>query len=126
VAALEQKFWDEFCDIIGLDAPLRDDSRDPQATARRCAEIVAGASAEDWRQRMAGRDCCCSVVATLREALDDPHFKARGLFDHVLGNELGAHMPALPMPLVPGFRMTPDSLRSAPRLGEHTGFSDYF
>jgi alpha-methylacyl-CoA racemase len=124
VAALEQKFWEEFCDIIELDAALRDDSRDPQATARRCAEIIAGAPAEIWRQRIAGRDCCCSVVATLREALDDPHFKARGLFDHVLGNEIAKRMPALPMPIVPGFRAPAGTLRSAPRLGEHSGFSD--
>ncbi len=124
VAALEQKFWDEFCDIIKLDACLRDDSRDPHATARRCAEIIAGVAAEDWRQRIAGRDCCCSVVASLREALDDPHFKARGLFDHLLGNETVGRMPALPMPIVPGFRAPPGTARSAPRPGEHTGFSD--
>jgi crotonobetainyl-CoA:carnitine CoA-transferase CaiB-like acyl-CoA transferase len=123
VAALEQKFWDEFCDIIQLDAALRDDRRDPQATACRCAEIVAGASAQEWRRRVEGRDCCCSIVATLREALDDPHFKAHGLFDYGLGNEQGARMPALPLPLVADFRGAPGTLRAAPRPGEHAGFS---
>jgi alpha-methylacyl-CoA racemase len=124
VAALEQKFWEEFCGIIALDPGLRDDSRDPHATARRCAEIIAGAPAENWRQRIAGHDCCCSIVATIREALEDPQFKVRGLFEHWLGNEMGSRMPALPMPIVPGFRTPPGTLRAAPRLGEHTGFSE--
>ena len=29
VGALEQKFWDAFCDVVNLDPALRDDSRDP-------------------------------------------------------------------------------------------------
>ena len=36
-APIEQKFWEEFCDIIELDPPLRDDSRDPAATAVICS-----------------------------------------------------------------------------------------
>ena len=68
-APIEQKFWEELCDIIGLEADLRDDSKDPARTAERIAEIIAGEPAQVWRDRFAGRDCCCSVVADLREAL---------------------------------------------------------
>ena len=80
VGALEQRFWDTLCDIVGLDADLRDDAASPAATAARLADIVAGATAAEWAARMAGRDCCCSVVATVDEARRDPHFVARGLF----------------------------------------------
>jgi alpha-methylacyl-CoA racemase len=119
-APLEQKFWEEFCDIIGLDARLRDDRRDPQGTARRCAEIIAQESAQTWRARFAGRDCCCSIVATISEVVHDPHFKARGIFGHALANEKGERIPALPMPVVPAFRGAPTAPKAAPQLGVHT------
>ena len=92
VGALEQKFWDAFCDIANLEPHLRDEAIDPGATASRVAELVASETAETWATRIAGRDCCCSVVATVQEAMSDSHFAGRGLF------------PALPVPLVTAFR----------------------
>jgi crotonobetainyl-CoA:carnitine CoA-transferase CaiB-like acyl-CoA transferase len=92
VGALEQKFWDEFCDVVNLEPALRDDARDPRATAGRVAEIVATETAEAWARRIAGRDCCCSIVATMEQAMSDPHFVGRGLF------------PQLPLPLDRTFR----------------------
>jgi len=79
VGALEQRFWDAFCHILGLDAGLRDDANDPAATSARVAEIIAGETADTWTRRMAGHDCCCCVVATLDEVSRDPHFVARGV-----------------------------------------------
>ncbi len=116
-APLEQKFWEEFCALIDLEPDLRDDTRDPAATMRRVAEIIAGKTAEDWRARFAGRDCCCSIVVDLREALADPHVIARGRFAHVLTNEAGARLPALPVPIDPGFRGPADEALAAPALG---------
>jgi alpha-methylacyl-CoA racemase len=118
-APLEQKFWDEFCDIIELDPSLRDDARDPDATARAVAAAIRAKTAEEWRGRFAGRDCCCSIVATLKEALADPQFRDR--FSHVLANEAGARIPALPMPIADGFRTPADRAQSAPALGAHNG-----
>ena len=93
VGALEQKFWDAFCDIASLEPGLRDDSIDPAATTARVAEIIAGETAETWARRIEARDCCCSIVASLAEATRDPHFIARGLFRQPLA-----------LPLDPGFR----------------------
>jgi alpha-methylacyl-CoA racemase len=118
-APLEQKFWDEFCDIIELDPSLRDDARDPDATARAVAAAIRARTAEEWRGRFAGRNCCCSIVATLKEAVADPQFRDR--FSHVLTNETGARIPALPMPIADGFRTPADRAQSAPALGAHNG-----
>lgn len=118
-APIEQKFWEEFCELIGLDADLRDDSRDMAATTRRIVEIIGGKPAEHWRRRFDGRDCCCSIVADIRQALDDPHFRARGLFDHVLVNETGARLPALPVAVAAQFRASPTQPSPAPPLGAH-------
>lgn len=118
-APIEQKFWDTFCDLIGLDASLRDDGKDPAATARRVADIIAGETADYWRGRFEGQDCCCSIVAGLEQAMSDPHFKARGLFQYTLENEVGARMTALPVPIDPGLRAAPGTPAAAPPLGAH-------
>jgi hypothetical protein len=49
--------------------------------------------------------------------LTDPHYTARGLFHYVLTNPEGAAMPALPVPLDPGFRAAPATAIAAPALG---------
>lgn len=116
-APIEQKFWETFCEIIDLDPELRDDSKDPKATVARVAELIARDTGAQWAERFAGRDCCCSVVANIAEALSDPHFRARGLFDHVLAGDGGRLLPALPVPVAPGFRGPPDQHVSAPALG---------
>src|SRR5258705_12654907 len=77
VGALEQKFWDAFCDLINLEHALRDDAKDPGATAARVAGIVASDTAATWARRIEGPDCCCSIVATVDQAAADPHFVAR-------------------------------------------------
>jgi alpha-methylacyl-CoA racemase len=85
-APLEQKFWDTFCDLIGLEPELRDDLKDAEATKARVAGIIAAEAAEVWRSRFTGKDCCCSIVADARDAFLDPHYTSRGLFNRVLAN----------------------------------------
>lgn len=120
-APIEQKFWETFCEIIGLEPELREDSRDPAATVARVAELISQDTSQRWAERFAGRDCCCSIVATVAEALEDPHFKARDLFDHVLAGEGGRALPALPVPIASVFRGRPGAPISAPALGANNG-----
>ena len=79
-APLEQRFWARFAELIGLEAALRDDQRDPEATKARVREIIRRHDAAYWQARFAGEDVCCNVVASLEEAVRDPHFVGRGLF----------------------------------------------
>jgi alpha-methylacyl-CoA racemase len=116
-APIEQRFWEVFCEVIELEPPLRDDAADPPATLARVTAIIAGETSEVWRARFAGHDCCASVVASLQEALGDPHFQARGLFAHVLANEAGQRIPALPVPVAPGLRAPSATVAAAPALG---------
>jgi crotonobetainyl-CoA:carnitine CoA-transferase CaiB-like acyl-CoA transferase len=116
-APIEQRFWEEFCGVIDLDLELRDDSHDPKMTAQRVAEIIETKPAEFWRQQFADHDCCCSIVANLCDALNDPHFRSHGLFDHVLINEQGGRLPALPVPVVSEFRASTSMASAAPPLG---------
>ena len=103
VGALEQRFWDTFCEIAGLDPALRDDARDPAATTAAVAALVAADSSASWARRIAGRDCCCSIVATVEQAMADPHFIARGVFAR------GVHLP-----IDAAFRASRDGYNEAP------------
>jgi alpha-methylacyl-CoA racemase len=102
-APLEERFWRIFCDAIGLDPSLRDDAADPGKTKYAIASLIVRRTADDWMRRFDGLDVCCSVVASLPEALADPHFEARGLFARTLTMKKGT-VPALCVPVAPELR----------------------
>ncbi|MDB5808482.1 MAG: acyl-CoA transferase [Betaproteobacteria bacterium] len=121
-APLEQKFWENFCALLALPADVQDDSRDVVATKRAIAEKIAAKTAAEWRALFQGKDVCCSVMASMQEALKDEHFIARGVFAARLGAG-GKEMTALPVPVVPAFRANPESA-GYPALGEGNGLLD--
>jgi crotonobetainyl-CoA:carnitine CoA-transferase CaiB-like acyl-CoA transferase len=89
VAALEDRFWNVFCDLIALEPALRDDASNAAATAAGVARIIASEDAATWAMRFKDQDCCCSLVRELPEALADPHFVHRGIGRDVLA----VHVP---------------------------------
>jgi crotonobetainyl-CoA:carnitine CoA-transferase CaiB-like acyl-CoA transferase len=115
-APLEDRFWANFCDAIELPIELRDDRKDPRATRAAVAEIILRRNAAEWLARFEGKDVCCNVVRSVREAMADPQFAARGIFQRSVVSD-GAALPAVSVPLDPVFR---DQIaeRSYPRLGE--------
>ncbi|CAM5216102.1 hypothetical protein ARD30_02775 [Bosea thiooxidans] len=120
VGALEPKFWQGFCDGIGLDAALRDDRRDPEATRAGIARIVASESAGHWRAVLEPLDCCCTVVRTLEEAVSDPQMTARGLLDAQVEEPGGRRLVSTPLPLAPLFRERAAALRKVAASGADT------
>jgi crotonobetainyl-CoA:carnitine CoA-transferase CaiB-like acyl-CoA transferase len=121
-APLEQKFWDTFCELIGLDARFRNDVGQEETTRREVAQRIAARSAAHWTSVFAGKDVCCTVVRSIEEALNDPHFAARGVFSRTLSAH-GRPIPALPVPIAGRFRA---AARDAgyPELGEANGLLD--
>jgi len=114
-APLEQRFWERFCALIGLEQRFRDDARDPAVTIARVARIIRAQPAAHWQARFEGEDVCCAIVRTLEEAQAEPHFRARGLFGHEL--QAGERsIPALPVPVAPKFRSAAPA--GFPALGE--------
>jgi len=119
-AALEQRFWEPFTAAIGLALHFIDDSRDPAATKAAVAAIIAARSADEWRPLFAAADCCVTIMATLEEALRDPHFVERGLFAHRVSSRSGHSMAALPVPIAATLRGAP-SVKASPKLGADNG-----
>lgn len=93
-APLEDHFWRNFCDA--LDIPL-------SATRQDVQQAVGAHDAAALMARFDGRDVCCSIVATMEEALRDEHFNARGLFRRQVDVN-GRPVAALPLPLVDAYR----------------------
>ncbi len=116
-APLEDRFWGAFCDAIELEPEWRSETAEPARATRAVAARIATRTGDEWAALFAGRDVCCSIIVDLREALADPHFRARGLLD---ANTLaGAGLPSLPVPIAAAFRGGPNDLAPAPALGEY-------
>lgn len=115
-APLEQKFWETFCDLIELAPSWRDDARDPAGTLKAVAARLAAESADYWRGRFAGQDCCCTIVQDVEAARRDPHFLARGLFDRAVVDG-AARVTALPLPLDRQL-LRPEAELGYPALGD--------
>ncbi len=100
VAALEDKFWDKFCSVLGI-VPEYEDGGDKII---QIAALIAQKPASEWERILAPENCCCTIVKTLEEAMRDTQFAARGVFAHKLQNHKGSIMNALPVPVMDEFR----------------------
>jgi alpha-methylacyl-CoA racemase len=118
VAAVEEKFWRNFCAMIGLDARFVAENISDEVLKVEVAKCVEKYSAAELKDKMQGQDVCCSIVARLDEVLIDPQVKARGLLDRQVG--LSEHaLPALPLPVAPQFRSSA-ALSPAPLLEQYS------
>ncbi len=82
VAPLEQKFWRIFCDALGHpEWKALHGARGVAAAAlrRELEELFASRSQAAWCDFFAGVDCCVTPVLGVAEALEHPHFLARGM-----------------------------------------------
>jgi len=115
VAALEDKFWQAFCEIAEIPKHLCDDMADPDATAKAVRMAIVGRPASYWERALGMRDTCCSVVRTLQEAVQTAHFAVRDVFSRQVS--LPGHvLPALPVPVIPALRVAADNVQ-APVVG---------
>jgi alpha-methylacyl-CoA racemase len=119
VGALERKFWDRFCDVLGREdlkpRHLPADATERQALQAELAEIIGSQALASWQQRFAGTGCCVTPVLRLDEALADPHFRARGMV--VEPPDGGPRQLACPVKMS-GY--TFQLRRAAPQPGEHS------
>jgi crotonobetainyl-CoA:carnitine CoA-transferase CaiB-like acyl-CoA transferase len=116
-APLEDKFWETFLDVIG--APELRDIENTALVKASIAKIIAGKTAAAWMEYFRGRDTCVSEIVGLEQAVQDPHFQERGLFNRSVSSAQGAKIPALPTSVSPVFLANEKNVRS-PELGQHT------
>ncbi|HRK25127.1 MAG TPA: CaiB/BaiF CoA-transferase family protein [Beijerinckiaceae bacterium] len=107
VGALEDKFWNVFCDAIGVPELLRVPSAPPATVIEFISQIIATKPARHWKQVLEPLDACVCVVATLEEATTDPHFILRGLFSRRTKLADGTEVPCAHVPVAAAFRKKP-------------------
>ncbi len=119
VAALEDRFWNEFCEIIGFEIGSIDEETQSDLLKSTIQGIIQEKSSSHWRSVFQDRDVCAVVANTLEEAVQDDHYNERLVFNRKIRAESGDLVNALPMPLIPGMMVESRFEQTVPRLGEH-------
>ncbi|GAB4476738.1 MAG: CaiB/BaiF CoA-transferase family protein [Burkholderiaceae bacterium] len=120
VGALEPKFWQAFCDAIGLPELKRrhwslgemPGSQEADATAQCVADRLRSQPLAHWTALFARIDACVTPVLTPAQALAQPQFSARGLV-----HRRGAVTHVGPLAQMTQHAFAP---RPAPHPGAHT------
>ncbi|WOD14110.1 CaiB/BaiF CoA transferase family protein [Paraburkholderia kirstenboschensis] len=114
-APLEEKFWQNFTRVIGAPELAKEDGFDP-AVKERVSALIGSQPSDVWVERFAQVDVCTVRIVGMEEAVKDPHFVQRGLFDRKVRMPGGELVTALPVPIADEFRAT-DDVRDSPALG---------
>lgn len=116
-APLEDRFWNKFCEAIELPKKFIKMQNDQEKVIQEIRKIIGQKEKNYWLDVFNKADCCCSIVKSVEEAINDNHFKVRKIFENKIINNLGEEIPALPIPVDMQFRK--DQKRaSAPSLGD--------
>jgi alpha-methylacyl-CoA racemase len=116
LAALEPKFWKEFCERVGredlLDKHMSESADERAAVREAIEEVFAAKTRDEWEAEIGGEETMFAAVNTVSEALEHPQIDAR---DMVV--EDGAPRVGSP---VRGSEGVPGAEGPAPEHGEHT------
>lgn len=115
LAALEPKFWSNFCMAVGKPEWMAfhgDGAKQPELRVL-LEDLFAGRTAAEWQELLGPADCCFSIVTPLSTVHESPQYKVR----NALG--VGADgQPWMRSPIrIDGIQA---SLGPAPGYGEHT------
>lgn len=123
VGMIEPKFWEEFCDSMGLGElrakqfTLRQD--EPEAYAK-IEQVFAGKTQQEWIEWLDGRDLCINPVVSLGTAMKENSAENNGIIGMINIPKIG---PMLQTGFPVKFSGISTSLMSAsppPALGQHT------
>lgn len=92
VGAVEKKFWQAFCHVLGredfiplLDAPLREQYE----LKAEIQKMIIQKDLVEWIELFSSVEACVSPVQTFKEMLNDPQVIAREMIQTVKDNKLG-------------------------------------
>jgi len=108
VGAVEDQFWADLLDALGLDIcglPDRENRGNWPALREALAARFASGTRDHWDQVMAGRQACYAPVLSMAEATQHPQMIARGTFTEMDGRLWPSPAPRLS--LTPGQHRNP-------------------
>ena len=117
VGALEWKFWERVCDVLGRpdlkECHWEKRKRDAKWGKEQTAAIFASKPQAYWIGKFAGEDCCVTPVLALQESFSDPQVVAR----EMVSRDNGVLQFAPPLKMSD---YTFEVERPAPDAGQHT------
>src|SRR5882757_221200 len=116
VGALERKFWETLCDILGcpdLKGKHIVYGEEAKPAKERLAAVFASRTRREWSEVFARTDCCVSPILPIDEALVNEQLRARKM----IATDDGLTQPAFPVKFS-DFEFGIG--RPAPGRGEHT------
>jgi alpha-methylacyl-CoA racemase len=121
LAALEPKFWAEFCGGVGR-ADLLEHAFDPPGSDahRAVSEIFAERTREQWQEFASAHDCCLEPVLDLDEALDGELVAAREMVIELSQPGATRKVKLLGVPVKLSRSPGLPTRAPGPGLGEHT------
>ena len=126
ISANTPHFWKSLCTLIGLPALAEDERYDTvRKRAQHVDEIVPVVrkallekTAAEW-EALFGERVPCSMVRRVEDVFDDAQVQEQGLIEEHHHPELGAYK-TIAHPICFGAASRRRTLRSAPKLGEHS------
>lgn len=123
---IESHFWKNFCTAAGRKDLLKDPRFGSPSKRKEHAEellkilkeIIAERSCEEWENTLDWNEVPYAPVCSIREAINDPHVKARGLIHEVKTDHLGKINEILFPVKFSG--IDKDIRNPPPQWGEHT------
>ncbi|HEY6720278.1 MAG TPA: CaiB/BaiF CoA-transferase family protein [Burkholderiales bacterium] len=83
VGALERKFWETLCDILGcpeLKGGHMVYGEEARPVKERLAAVFASRTQHEWSEVFGRADCCVSPILTVGEAMENEQLRARTMF----------------------------------------------
>ena len=121
LGALEEHFWERFCDAAGVPELKADQFPDGEARSKQFEaldHVFEQRTRAEWVELFFKHDIPGGPVNTMREAFEDPHVKAREMVMHV-DHPVEGRIPQLGFPVK--FSGTPARISAPPpTLGQHT------
>lgn len=112
-APLEEKFWITFCEVVGVN-PTIESEVSSEVAIKVVQDAISKKNLDQWMMAFEGKDVCVTPVRSMEDAMHDPHFLTRGVFDKKVQwkNRI---FTALPVPLSMAVR-DPGDLAQCPPL----------
>jgi crotonobetainyl-CoA:carnitine CoA-transferase CaiB-like acyl-CoA transferase len=117
LAAIEQKFWKNFCLVSGREDLIQKQYDESNETKKEVECVFKSKTRMQWEEASERIDLCLEPVLNLEETIEHPQLKDRNLFFEIKHQSGG--IPQVRMPfLISELEETPRN--PAPLWGEHT------
>lgn len=118
LSALEPKFWEDFCRVIGKEHLKPERLSSSLEVIKEVEEVFLTKTREEWEEIFAREDVCCEPVIYMEELEDHPQIKHRGILQNLFHPRAGdVKVVDTPIKFEPEKKQTHNL---PPEYGEHT------